>query len=228
MPVPVLVTSGKGGVGKSTVSANLAVALLEKGLKVSLLDADLMDPVMHILFRANREELRERGKALLPLRVRTPFGELEFMGLGAFVPRGVGVALNYEKTADFMMTLLRFVRWTGDYLVIDTPPGSIDVNVKLLKELRGRAKAVLVGEPHPFALEDNLRMLDLLRLYDVDVRAVVLNKVGLFVKEVEDYAKGEYSKLGVRVVEVPWDRELQLGFKPELPAFKELAEAVVG
>jgi ATP-binding protein involved in chromosome partitioning len=219
------VTSGKGGVGKSTVAANLCLALLERGLKVSLLDADLMDPVMHLVFKADAAALREAGRSLLPLRVKVPKGEVEFMGLGAFVPRGVGVALNYEKTADFIATLLRFVRWGGDYLIVDCMPGSIDVNVRLLREVRGRARAVLVGEPHPFALEDNLRMLDLLRLYDVEVRAVALNKVGLFSEAASKPVEGEYAKLGPRLVRIPWDPELQLGFKPEL--FRELAEAVV-
>lgn len=225
--ITVLVTSGKGGVGKSTVSANLAIALLDRGLKVSVLDADLMDPVLHILFNCQKEALRESGKSLLPLKVKTPFGVLEFMGLGAFIPRRIGVALNYEKTADFITTLLRFVKWGGDYLIIDTPPGSIDVNVRLLKELEGRARAVLVGEPHPFALEDNLRMLDILRLYDIDVRALVVNKVGLFQKGLEEEALKEYEKLGLRIVKLPWDVELQYGFKPEHQSFKELVEAVV-
>jgi ATP-binding protein involved in chromosome partitioning len=159
--IPILITSGKGGVGKTTVSVNLALALAERGLKVSLLDADLMDPTAHLNFKVEKEKLREYGKMLTPLKIRIDNLELEYMGLGPFIPRGVGVALSYEKTTDFIITLLKFVRWTGDYLIIDSPPGSIDVNVKLFKELRGRSRAVIVGEPHVYALEDNLRMLGL-------------------------------------------------------------------
>ena len=218
--IPILITSGKGGVGKSTIAVNLAVALA-KHSRVSFLDADLMDPVAHLFFNVNKEKLGEYGKMLKPLQVNE---NIEFMGLGPFVPRGVGVALNYEKTADFVVTLLKFVHWTGDYLIVDTPPGSIDVNVKLLKELEGRARAVLVGEPHPFALEDNLRMFDLLRLYDVDVRAVVLNKYDMFVKEVAERVAGEYEKLGVPVIKILFDKELQVRVKPEL--FKDVAEVV--
>jgi ATP-binding protein involved in chromosome partitioning len=223
--IPVLVTSGKGGTGKSTVAVNLALALVDKGLKVSLLDADLMDPVLHLLFKVDPKSIREYGKMLTPIKVKLDGHELEFMGLGPFIPRGVGVALNYEKTVDFLATLLRFVKWSGDYLIIDSPPGAIDVNTSMLRELRGRARAVLVGEPHVFALEDNLRMLDLLRFYEVDVRAVVLNKCGLFPEELSKIVEEEYSRLGRRVVRIPWDPGLQVGFKPEL--FKELAEVVV-
>jgi len=223
--IPVIVTSGKGGVGKSTVSANLAIALAQRGIRVGLLDADLMDPVQHLVFRADKETIREYGKQLLPLTVNVNGRTIEFMGIGPFVPRGVGVALNYAKTADFIITLLKFVRWTADYLIIDSPPSSVDVNVKLLHELEGVARAVLVGEPHAFALEDNLRMLDLLRLYRADVRAIVLNKVGLYDQNVTKEIEENYSKLGLRVVKVPWDPQLQMGFKPEL--FKELVEVVL-
>jgi len=223
--IPVIVTSGKGGVGKSTVSANLAIALAQRGIRVGLLDADLMDPVQHLVFRADKEAIREYGKQLLPLTVNVNGRTIEFMGIGPFIPRGVGVALNYAKTADFIVTLLKFVRWTADYLIIDSPPSSVDVNVKLLHELEGIARAVLVGEPHVFALEDNLRMLDLLRLYRADVRAIVLNKVGLYDQNMTKEIEENYSKLGLRVVKVPWDPQLQLGFKPEL--FKELVEVVL-
>ena len=224
--IPVIVTSGKGGVGKSTVSANLAIALAQRGIRVGLLDADLMDPVQHLVFRADKETIREYGKQLLPLTVNIGNGRtIEFMGIGPFIPRGVGVALNYQKTADFIVTLLKFVRWTADYLIIDSPPSSVDVNVKLLRELEGIARAVLVGEPHIFALEDNLRMLDLLRLYRADVRAIVLNKVGLYDQNVTKEIEENYSKLGLRVIKIPWDPQLQMGFKPEL--FRELVEVVL-
>jgi len=223
--IPVIVTSGKGGVGKSTVSANLAIALAQRGIRVGLLDADLMDPVQHLVFRADKETIREYGKQLLPLTVNVNGRTIEFMGIGPFIPRGVGVALNYQKTADFIVTLLKFVRWTADYLIIDSPPSSVDVNVKLLHELEGIARAVLVGEPHVFTLEDNLRMLDLLRLYRADVRAIVLNKVGLYDPNVTKEIEENYSKLGLRVIKVPWDPQLQMGFKPEL--FRELVEVVL-
>ena len=223
--IPIIVTSGKGGVGKSTVSANLAIALAQRGIRVGLLDADLMDPVQHLVFRADKEAIREYGKQLLPLTVNVNGRTIEFMGIGPFIPRGVGAALNYAKTADFIVTLLKFVRWTADYLIIDSPPSSVDVNVKLLHELEGMARAVLVGEPHVFALEDNLRMLDLLRLYRADVRAIVLNKVGLYDPNVTKEIEENYGKLGLRVVKVPWDPQLQMGFKPEL--FRELMEVVL-
>ena len=224
--IPILVTSGKGGVGKTTVAANLAMNLAERGIRVSFLDADLMAPNAHLFMNVNKEKLREAGKMLLPLKV----GEhLEFMGLGVFIPRGVGVALNYEKTTDFITTLLKFVKWSGDYLIVDMPPGAIDVNVKLMKELRSKARAVVVGEPHPFAIEDNIRMMDLLRFFDIEAKALVLNKYGMFSEELTKQVIAEYEgyseKYGFKIVKLPWDPELQVSTKPEL--FNELAEGVV-
>jgi len=221
--IPVLVTSGKGGVGKSTTAINMAVNLAGRGIRVSFLDADLMAPNDHLFFDIKPEQIREEGRMLRPIRVSE---NLEFMGLGVFVPRGTGIALNYEKTSDFITTLLRFVKWSGDYLIIDTPPSSLDVNVKLLKELKGRARAVIVGEPHPFAVEDNLRMLDLLRFFDIEVRAIVLNKYNLYREELAKEVEREYEATGIPIVRIPWEPRLQQQTVPEL--FNELVELVVG
>ena len=221
--IPVLVTSGKGGVGKSTTAINMAVNLAGRGIRVSFLDADLMAPNDHLFFDIKPEQIREEGRMLRPIRVSE---NLEFMGLGVFVPRGTGIALNYEKTSDFITTLLRFVKWSGDYMVIDTPPSSLDVNVKLLKELKGRARAVIVGEPHPFAVEDNLRMLDLLRFFDIEVRAIVLNKYNLYREELAKEVEREYEATGIPIVRIPWEPRLQQQTVPEL--FNELVELVVG
>ena len=220
--IPILVTSGKGGVGKSTCAINLAVNIAERGIRVSFLDADLMAPNDHLFFDIKPDQIREEGRMLIPIKVHP---NLEFMGLGIFVPRGTGIALSYEKTSDFITTLLRFVKWSGDYLVIDTPPSSLDVNVKLLKELKGRARAIIVGEPHPFAVEDNLRMLDLLRFFDVDVRAIVLNKYNLYPEPLREQAERVYQEIGIPVVRIPWDPELQVRPKPEL--FDELVKVVI-
>jgi len=225
--IPILVTSGKGGTGKTTVSVNLAANLALRGIKVSLLDADLLAPNVHLFLDVNKEKLREAGRMLMPLKI----GEhLEYMGLGAFIPRGVGVALNYEKTTDFITTLLKFVKWSGDYLIIDAPPAAIDVNVKLFKELRGRARAVIVGEPHRFAIEDNLRIMDLLKFYDIEIRALVLNKYNLYKEEharaVEEKYNEEAEKYGFKIVKIPWDPRLQVQPVPEL--FDQLVEVVVG
>jgi len=221
------VTSGKGGVGKTTVAVNLAYNLANRGVKASLMDADLLAPNTHLfLEEVSKEKLREAGKMLLPLKVND---RLEFMGLGVFIPRGVGVALNYEKTTDFITTLLKFVKWTGDYLIIDAPPAALDINVKLFKELRGRARAVVVGEPHPFAIEDNLRIMDLLRFFDIEVRALVLNKYNMFSEELAKQVAADYEayaeKLGFKVVKIPWEPKLQTQTVPEL--FDELVEATI-
>ena len=221
--IPILVTSGKGGVGKSTCAINLAVNIAERGIRVSFLDADLMAPNDHLFFDIKPDQIREEGRMLIPIRIHP---NLEFMGLGIFVPRGTGIALSYEKTSDFITTLLRFVKWSGDYLVIDTPPSSLDVNVKLLKELKGRARAIIVGEPHPFAVEDNLRMLDLLRFFDIDVRAIVLNKYNLYREELAKEVEKEYEATGIPIVRIPWDPRLQQQTVPEL--FNELVELVIG
>jgi ATP-binding protein involved in chromosome partitioning len=221
--IPILVVSGKGGVGKSTVAVNTALAIASRGVKASILDADLMGPTIHLFFNINKERLREAGRRLMPLRVNADGLEVEYMGLGAFIPRGVGIALNYEKTMDFIITLLRFVGWSGSYLVVDCPPSSIDINTRLFRELEGVARAVVVGEPHVMSFEDNLRIMDLLKLYRIDARVLVLNKYNMFRNYSE--AERQYLGLGLRIVKIPWDMDLQNTYKPSL--FKEVVEAIL-
>jgi len=209
--------------GKTTVAVNLAFSLANRGLRVSLLDADLMAPNAHLfLGDIDKERIREAGRRLTPFKVTD---RIEFLGMGVFAPRGRGVALNYEKAMDFITTMVKFVNWTGDVFIVDCPPGALDINIRLMKEFRGKAGAVVVGEPHLFALEDNLRMIDLLQFHDIEVKAVVLNKFGAFNDRVARAAVAEYERLGYRVVKIPWNPELQYRVVPEL--FDELAEVVV-
>jgi len=208
VPRVVLVASGKGGVGKTTVAVNLALALSTRDA-VALLDADMTAPNAHLLLGLPSEKLRESNRMLIPPKVNG----VEFMSIAMFFPRGVGLAWSHEKVADMIKTLIRYVRWDSRWLVVDLPPSSIDVNIEVLKSVGHTSRGVIVGEPHRFAFEDNLRMLDLMRLYGVDVRCIVLNKFNLYPNA--DLIAREYEGLGLPVVRIPFDPELAVRVKPE-------------
>jgi len=208
VPKPLLIGSGKGGTGKTTVALNLALAL-NKRQPTGFLDCDFTGPNAHLMLGLPEERLRDIGNLLQPPKVN----DLEFMSVAIAFPKGIGLAWSHEKVVDMVRTLIRYVRWRCSWLVFDLPPSSIDVNVEILKTVGHRARGVVVGEPHPFAYEDNLRMLDLFRFYDVDVRCLVLNKHNLY-PNAEEAAK-EYENLEIPIVSIPFDPELSTGLKPE-------------
>ncbi|PCN50334.1 hypothetical protein B6U99_05010 [Candidatus Geothermarchaeota archaeon ex4572_27] len=221
MPRYILVASGKGGTGKTTIAINLALAASKMGHEVGLVDCDFCAPNAHLIMGLPEERLKDVGGLLKPPRVNG----VEFMSVAVAFPRGVGLAWSHDKVVDMLRALIKFVNWSCEYLFIDMPPSSIDVNVELLKMIGHVSRGVLVGEPHRFALEDNLRMLDLMRLYDVDVRAIILNKCGLYPGE--DDAVRLYSELKVRTFKVPFSPDLAIRPQPDLGVWHEILKVVL-
>ena len=223
----ILVMSGKGGVGKTSVACNLAATLASMGYKVGFIDADLYGPNSHILLGLPEDMVYEDlgTKKLVPAKTRHG---IEFMSIAQVLPRGTGLNLPAEKIRDIILTMLKFVEWRSEYLVIDCPPGSLDVNLTLLEQLQNRASTVFVMQPHPMALEDLLRIVDVVKLYDIRSLAVVINMYNLFP---EGFRQRIWEELEGRnigyIIEIPWDQDLVIGVHPEKEYFKKLAEVIV-
>ena len=220
----VLVMSGKGGVGKTTVAANLASTLSSIGYKVGFVDADLYGPNAHILLGLPEDIITEdtSAKKLIPAKTRDG---IEFMSIAQVLPRGTGLNLPAERIRDIILTMLKFVKWSSNYLVIDCPPGSLDINLTLLEQLQGKASAVFVMQPHPMALEDLLRIVDVVKLYDIAGLCIVVNMANLFPQR--ERVVEEISKLGLDYIEIPWDPDLTEGVHPDKVYFRQLAEVVM-
>jgi ATP-binding protein involved in chromosome partitioning len=223
----VLVMSGKGGVGKTTVAANLATALKAMGFKVGLLDADLYGPASHHLLGLPTSQLEEdvASKKLVPPRM----GDIQYFSMSYVVPASeesaIGLNLPAEKVRDIIVTMIRNVKWECDRLIVDTPPGSLDINLKLLELLPGSG-IVYVLQPHPMSLENVRRLVNVASIYDVTSLAAVVNMADIFPKEFLEKALSFLERLGVRHVEIPWDPDLVKGVHPEKPYFRALAEIV--
>ncbi len=179
----IAVTSGKGGVGKSTVSLNLALALAERGLDVGLLDADFYGPDIPLMVNLKRSQPLERwllgraggGPALEPVE---RFG-LKLMSVGFLIGERQALSLPAPLLQGALRQLLTDVRWGSlDYLVIDLPPGTADLQQELfgLVELAG---ALLVVGPQDVAHLDGKKVLDMLRTANVPVLGGVENMAGL-------------------------------------------------
>jgi ATP-binding protein involved in chromosome partitioning len=170
----VVVASGKGGVGKSTIAANLAVALARKGLKVGLLDADIYGPSVPTLFGL-KDKPSMRDNKIVPLEAHG----VKLMSIGFLVDPEQAVAWRGPMVMGAVRQLISDVDWGDlDILLIDTPPGTGDTHISLIQTKR-LSGAVIVSTPQEMALADMRRGVHLFRQTETPVIGVVENMAWL-------------------------------------------------
>jgi ATP-binding protein involved in chromosome partitioning len=170
----IAVASGKGGVGKSTVSANLAIALARAGRKVGLVDADIYGPSQPKLLGVEGSKPVARDKVLQP--VATPFG-VPLLSMGQLVAPDQAIAWRGPMAAGALGQLVEANWGTADTLVLDLPPGTGDVQITMIQKYRP-AGAVIVSTPQDLALIDARRAIDLFGKAGVPVIGLVENMAG--------------------------------------------------
>lgn len=166
----IAVASGKGGVGKSTVAVNLALALARLGHKVGLLDLDVYGPSLPVLLGVeDRPSVREQK--IVPLDVLG----LKIMSLGFLMEDDTPVIWRGPIVSGIVRQFLQDVDWAGiDYLIMDLPPGTGDTQLSLAQAVPLDG-AVIVTTPSDLALVDTVRGLQMFRTLKVDVLGVVEN-----------------------------------------------------
>ncbi len=176
MPLPgvrniIAIGSGKGGVGKSTVSVNIAVALAKMGAKVGLLDADVYGPSVPHLMSVKNCSLDADGKTMIPAE---NFG-VKIISMGFFLKDNDPVIWRGPMLHGLMQKFLGEVRWGElDYLIIDLPPGTGDVQLSLSQMVPVTA-AVAVTTPQDVALLDVRRAISMFQKVRIQVIGVVEN-----------------------------------------------------
>ncbi|WP_029623199.1 P-loop NTPase [Sphingomonas elodea] len=168
------VASGKGGVGKSTVAANLAIALARRGIKVGLVDADIYGPSQPKLLGVEGVKPQARDKVLLP--IDTPFG-LKMLSMGGLVAEGQAIAWRGPMAGGALGQLVDAAWGDTELLVLDLPPGTGDVQLTMIQKHKP-AGAVIVSTPQDLALIDATRAIDLFNKAGVPIVGLVENMAG--------------------------------------------------
>ncbi|MEM9796552.1 MAG: Mrp/NBP35 family ATP-binding protein [Pseudomonadota bacterium] len=175
-PVPgidrlIAIASGKGGVGKSTVSANLACALAQQGLRVGLLDADVYGPSQPRMLGVSGRPASPDGKTILPMRNHG----VTMMSLGLMTNDDQAVVWRGPMLMGALQQMLGQVQWGAlDILLVDLPPGTGDVQMTLAQKARVDG-AIIVSTPQDVALLDARKGIDMFNQLKVPILGMVEN-----------------------------------------------------
>lgn len=219
----IAVASGKGGVGKSTVAVNLALALAKEGAKVGIMDADIYGPSIPIMFGLNNarpEVIEQEGKhKIIPIE---KYG-VKALSIGFLVASPQAVVWRGPMVSSAIRQFVTDVDWGElDYLFIDLPPGTGDIHLSIISMAKPSA-AIIVTTPQDVALADARKGIDMFKNpnIDVPVLGVVENMSYFTPPEVPDkkyYLFGQHG--GRRIAE-----EFDVPLLGELPIVEDVREA---
>ncbi len=167
----IAVASGKGGVGKTTVAVNLAIALKNLGSAVGLMDADVYGPNVPLMLGTNEQPRALDQHTIIPVQAQG----LKVISMGLLSPGDKPLVWRGPMLHSVMQQFLRSVRWGElDYLIVDLPPGTGDVQLSLIQSVAVTG-AVIVTTPSVVALADVRKAIEMFRQVHVDILGVVEN-----------------------------------------------------
>jgi ATP-binding protein involved in chromosome partitioning len=170
----VMVSSGKGGVGKSTTSVNLAVAMAMQGKKVGLLDADIYGPNIPRMMGVEDQKPEIQGNKAVPLKA---YG-IEIMSMGSLMEPGTSLIWRGSMIMKAIEQFLRDILWSElDVLVIDMPPGTGDAQLSLAQAVPITA-GITVTTPQEVSLDDSRRSLDMFKKLHIPTAGIIENMSG--------------------------------------------------
>ena len=221
----IAVGAGKGGVGKSTVAVNLALALAREGLRAWLLDADIYGPSLPILLGLDDGASKVRMSAEKHIEPLEAYG-LPMISFGFFLGEGSPAIWRGPMVSKAVKQFARGVAWPElDVLVVDLPPGTGDVPLSLVQAV-ALSGAVIVTQPPRVAVAEARKAAEMFRTLDVPVLGVVENMSGVFGRGA---GRSVASELGVPFLgEIPFDETVVEEGDRGTPTMVERAHSATG
>ena len=231
----IAVASGKGGVGKSTVSSNLAISFSKKGFKVGLIDADIYGPSIPLMFDAESERPKVIEKDGVSLISPVVSYGVKIMSIGFFSDPSEAIVWRGPMATKALKQIINQTNWGPlDYLFIDLPPGTGDVHLSLVQTI-ALTGAIIVTTPQPVALIDAKKAISMFKMKEINVPIIGLveNMSWFSTKEDKHYIFGRDGGKNISkaqniklLSELPLDQSIREAGDIGRPA--ALQESIIG
>jgi len=191
----IAVASGKGGVGKSTVAVNLAIALAQHGARVGLIDADINGPNLPIMLglESSKPDVKviDGKNIMLPV---TKF-DIKVMSIGMLIPPNQPLVWRGPMLSNALQQLILETEWGElDYLIIDLPPGTGDIHITLCQQIPLSA-ALMVTTPQKVSMSDTIRTIEMFKISGMDIPVIgIVENMSYFIPE--EYPDHKYFIFG--------------------------------
>ena len=211
----IVVSSCKGGVGKSTLSVNLSLSLNDLGKKVGLLDGDIYGPSIPKILNLNSKPDVQKDRKITPLQYKN----IEVMSIGFLIDHKKPLVWRGPMLQSAIMQLINDVAWSDlDYLIIDFPPGTGDTQLTLMQKLK-IDHALIVTTPQDIALSDTRKGINMFKTFNVPISGIVENMSYFICNKCDEkhylLGKGGGEKLS---------NEFDVKFLGQIPFDKKISE----